>query len=67
MWELQASVSADGFRGHISPEEMKEVAAKITKGEAGLTQSKVTTQTHLKQLLKAKKVTFDTTNTLAFH
>lgn len=45
MWELQAFVSADGFRGHISPEEMKEVTAKITEGEAGLTRSKSTIQT----------------------
>lgn len=37
IWELQASVSANGFQGHISPEEIKEVAAEITEGEAGLT------------------------------
>lgn len=48
-WELQASVSADGFQGHISPEEMKEVAAKITEGDTGLTRTKMTTQTHLKR------------------
>lgn len=67
MWELRSAVSADGSRGRISPGEMKEVAAKVTGGEhrpdAIWDDNSDTSQT----LLNAKKVTFDTTNTLAFH